>query len=44
LNLKEKVIDKAMYCSYFWKDISPQANNRSPSANTIENLLVAVHQ
>jgi hypothetical protein len=38
LNLKEKVIDKAMYWSFFAKDISSQANDRSQSANTIEKL------
>jgi len=36
LNLKGKVVDKAMYRSFFTKDISPQANNEAESANTIE--------
>jgi hypothetical protein len=36
LNLKEKVTDKAMYRSFFSKDISSQANNELESANTIE--------
>jgi hypothetical protein len=36
LNLKEKVVDKAMYRSFFAKDISSQANNEAKSANTIE--------
>jgi hypothetical protein len=36
LNLKGKIIDKAMYRSFFSKDISSQANNEAESANTIE--------
>jgi hypothetical protein len=35
LNLKGKVKDKAMYRSFFTKDISPQANNEAQSPNTI---------
>jgi hypothetical protein len=42
LNLKGKVIDKAMYRSFFTKDISFRANNEAESTNTIDNSFVAM--
>jgi hypothetical protein len=35
LNLKGKVVDRAMYRSFFAKDISSQANDEPKSPNTI---------
>jgi hypothetical protein len=39
LNLKGKVIDKAMYRRFFSKDISSIANNEAKSTNTIDKSL-----